>query len=114
MNDGLYAYQCQICDELHYPRHFLCRHCGGDSFKPVLISGECELLTWTRLYNLPEGFQQSHITFGIVQYPDGLRVAGHLNVKNPHIGMRLNTTIGPIRIRDERSEIGFIFTEWDK
>ena len=112
MHDRLYAYQCQKCDELHYPHHFLCRRCGGDSFTPVLIAGECELLTWTRLHSLPEGFQQPHITFGIVQYPSGLRVAGHLDVENPQIGMRLNTTVGPIRNRDDAIELGFIFIEW--
>lgn len=111
MNDRFYAYQCQICDELHYPRHYLCRRCGGESFNTILITGECELLTWTRLHNLPEGFHQPYLTFGIVRYPNGLRVSGHLKVKNPQIGMKLNTTVGQMRTRDNNIELGFIFTE---
>ncbi|MGE5544666.1 MAG: Zn-ribbon domain-containing OB-fold protein [Bacillota bacterium] len=111
MSDRFYAFQCQNCDELHYPRHFLCRRCGGDLFNPVLINGECELLTWTRLYSLPEGFQQPCLTFGMVQYPNGLRVTGHLQVKNPRIGMSLNTTVGPIRQRGSRIEQGLIFID---
>lgn len=111
MNERLYAYQCQNCDELHYPRHFQCRRCGGESFTAILIEGECKLLTWTRLFNLPEGFDRPYITFGIVRYPNELRIAGHLEVENPLTGMRLYTTVGEIRRRDGKVEQGFIFTD---
>ncbi len=114
MNERFYAYQCQDCDELHHPRHFLCRRCGGKLFESVRIEGECELLTWTRLYNLPEGFNESSITFGIVRYSNGLKVAGHLKVNQPKTGMKLYTTVGPIKTGLEKIEEGFIFTESDE
>ncbi len=111
MDERLFAYRCQHCDELHYPRHFVCRRCGGKSFNPLRITGECELVTWTRLHFLAEGFREPSLTLGIVRYPNGLKVAGQLRVSNPKIGMRLETTVGPIRGGDDAVELGFIFTE---
>jgi uncharacterized OB-fold protein len=78
---------------------------------PIRIQGECELLTWTRLYSLPEGFTEPFLTFGIVRYPNGIKVPGRLKVENPRIGMKLKTSVGQIRSRDDVIELGFIFTE---
>jgi len=98
------------CKKIHYPRRFLCPSCGSQSFRAVPLEGECELLTWTRLHSLQSGFEESCLTFGIVRYPNGLRVTGRLEAESPRTGMKLNTRVGQIRAVEGDAGLGLIFT----
>lgn len=65
----MYAYRCTKCGKLHHPRYIVCQNpdCDGREFEPVELGGKAKLLTWTRVYNLPEGFTQPWLNFGIVE-----------------------------------------------
>ncbi|MCK5010068.1 MAG: DNA-binding protein, partial [Deltaproteobacteria bacterium] len=59
----------------------------------------CELLTWTRAWNLPEGYNKKYLLFGIVQFENGLRASGQLEVEEPETGMKL---VAEVDESDER------------
>jgi uncharacterized OB-fold protein len=57
------------------------------------LEGPCTLLSWTRLWNLPEGYTKKNMMFGIVEFENGLRASGQLEVDEPKTGMKLVSTV---------------------
>jgi len=94
------AYKCQTCGAEYYPAPMICGKCNtrrdpvtGREWETFDLEGPCKLLTWTRLWNLPEGYTKKFMLFGIVQFENGLRASGQLNVENPTTGMKLTATV---------------------
>jgi len=105
----LYAYKCQECGELHHPRHAVPRKCGSTNFDEVELSGQGEVLTWTRVWNLPEGYMMPYLCFAMVRFDDsGLVVSGRINSEQPACGMRVRSTVGIVK-ETEIDHYGFIF-----
>lgn len=111
MEEIMYAYKCSACGELHHPRHYVCRACGGRSFEKIPLNGEGTLVTYTKVYNLPEGYMKPYIYFGIVKFENGVTVSGQLEVKNPEIGMRVKSTAGIVKKTENVTKTGFIFVD---
>jgi uncharacterized OB-fold protein len=79
------------------------------SWDRVALGGRCTLLTWTRVYNLPEGFEDRYLLFGIVEFENGLRASGRLLVENPKTGMELVSKVGVVREKVGEDVYGFMF-----
>jgi len=86
---------------------------GGGDFDKKILTGECSPVTWTRAYDLPEGYMQPFLGFGIVKFPNGLVVSGQLDVENPVIGMKLEANVGVIKEGAGQDNYGFIFKQAD-
>jgi hypothetical protein len=94
------AYKCKACGKLHSPYHERCLACKGREFTPVKPEGQAKLLTFTRVYNLPWGFDMRYLTFGVVEFENGIRAMGQIDVdeKTPlSIGQILQPTWAPVR-----------------
>lgn len=94
------AYKCQTCGAIYYPATMICSKCSarrdpvtGKGWETFDLEGSCKLLTWTRLWNLPEGYTKKFLLFGIVQFDNGLRASGRLEVEDPKTGMMLTATV---------------------
>ncbi|MDV4151410.1 zinc ribbon domain-containing protein [Clostridium sp. AL.422] len=109
MSEKMYAYKCTTCGELHHPKHYVCRKCGYREFEEVELGGEVTLLTYTRVYNLPEGYMKPYLAFGIVKFDNGLTATGQIDSEELEIGMRLSTTVGVIKETVGKDCYGFIF-----
>ncbi len=114
IDKNVYAYQCPECGKLHYPATMRCKKCGyrrypeeeverywkREGYKPwkkIPLGGSCKLLSYTRLWALPVGFDQRNLSFGLVEFKNGLRASGQLLIDKPKIGMRLNAEVGKIK-----------------
>ncbi len=68
-------------------------------------AGACgKLLTWTRLYALPEGFEEPYLTFGIAQFAGGSLVLGRIMFDEVRCGMDI--ILGEEIVRTERIVTG--------
>ena len=114
----VYAYKCPECGTLHYPVPMICSHCSNrrdpsgvlfSVWDRVPLKGGCTLLSWTRLYALPEGFEERYLLFGIVEFDNGLRASGRLLVEDPKIGMKLVSRVGVVREAVGEDVFGFMF-----
>ena len=96
----IHAFTCDSCGTNYYPAPMICGKCGARR-DPVTkrhwttwaLQGPCTLLTWTRVWNLPEGYNKKFLQFGIVQFENGLRASGRVEVEVPKTGMRLTATV---------------------
>jgi uncharacterized OB-fold protein len=112
------AYRCQGCGEIYYPAPMVCRRCDakrdpvtGAGWETFDLEGPCTLLTWTRVWNLPEGFDRKFLLFGMVQFDNGLRAAGRLEVEgDPRIGARLTARVVEADERPGKPVKVFVFS----
>lgn len=109
MEPRMYAYKCTQCGKLYHPSRLVCRECGGREFEEIPLEGEATLLTYTRVYNLPEGYMKPWLTFGIVEFPNGVRVAGQMATEDLAIGMKVRATVDLVKEGIGRDYYGFIF-----
>lgn len=109
MENTMYAYKCTKCGELHHPKHYVCRSCGALEFDEIPLEGEVTLVTYTKVYNLPEGYMKPYLAFGIVKFDNGLTVSGQIDAIELKIGMKLITSVGVIKEGVGKDYYGFIF-----
>ncbi len=104
----MYAYRC-TCGELHHPRHFVCRKCGNTTFTEEVLEGKAEVLTWTKVYNLPEGYMKPYLCFAIVKFEDsGLIVSVQIDDDNPYIGEMVTSAVGVVKEAVGKDYYGFV------
>ena len=94
------AYRCDACGEIFYPAPMVCSKCGvrrnpvtGQGWSTFDLEVPCTLLAWTRVWNLPEGYTKKFLQFGIVQFENGLRASGRVEVETPKTGMKLTASV---------------------
>lgn len=105
----LKAYKCSKCGKLHHPAYFVCRDCGDRKFEEVPLEGQATLLTFTRVFNLPEGYMKPWLNFGIVEFPNGLKVSGQIASDDLTLGMTLKASVGVVKEGIGQDYYGFIF-----
>lgn len=99
---GIVAYRCKKCGKLHYPFHDRCLACKNREFETVKPEGNTKLLTFTRIYNLPWGFDERYLTIGVVEFENGVRAMGQIDADENYdlkIGMTLRPTWAPVRVQ---------------
>jgi uncharacterized OB-fold protein len=108
---AIVAYKCKKCGKLHYPFHDRCLECKSREFEKVKPQGKVRLLTFTRIYNLPWGFDQRYLTIGVVEFENCVRAMGQIHVdesfdlKN---GMILQPSWGPVRVQYGENVYGLV------
>ncbi len=96
------AYKCKKCGKLHYPYHDRCLKCMNREFDKVEPQGNAKLLTFTRIYNLPWGFDERYLTIGVVEFENGIRAMGRIKADEKFAlktGMKMLPSWEPIRIQ---------------
>ncbi len=107
------AYKCKKCGKLHYPFHDRCLKCKGRDFEKVAPAGKVKLLTYTRIYNLPWGFDQRYLIIGVGEFENGIRAMGQINAdeKTPlQVGMTMEPSWEPVRVMAGENVYGLKLT----
>jgi uncharacterized protein len=116
----IYAYKCNECGTSYYPVPMLCKKCNNrrdpsgivhKDWEKIPLDGPCKLLTWTRVWALPEGYDRPCLLFGIVEFTNGLRASGRLEVENPSGGMNLVARVEESTERPGAAVMMFVFSE---
>jgi scaffold protein (connect acetoacetyl-CoA thiolase and HMG-CoA synthase) len=105
------AYKCKKCGKLHFPFHDRCLVCKNREFDQVKPQGNARVLTFTRIYNLPWGFDQRYLTIGVVEFENGVRAMGQINVDekyNLKTGMVMTPTWSPVREQYGEHQFGLV------
>jgi hypothetical protein len=74
----------------------------GKHWETFPLEGAVKLLSWTRVWNLPDGYNVKFLLFGIVEFENGLRASGRIGVAEPTIGMTPGQTGQHLRLRIAR------------
>ena len=113
---GITAYKCKKCGKIHYPFHDRCLVCKGRDFETMKPQGNPKLLTFTRIYNLPWGFDQRYLTIGVVEFENGIRAMGQIPVEESiplQTGMVMKASWAPVRVQAGENVYGLSLTPLD-
>ncbi len=94
------AYQCKKCGKVHYPFHERCLECKCRDFSEIKPQGDPLLLAYTKIFNLPWGFDVRSLTIGVVEFANKVRAMGQIHVKDFNrlkTGMRMKAYWLPVR-----------------
>ena len=89
----LLASRCARCRAMFLPRMFTCTECGGNEFAEAVLSPEGTLYSFTVVRG-SGGVWPDVYAVGYVDYPEGVRVFGHLRREETDelaIGMTVRT-----------------------
>jgi len=107
------AYKCKKCGKIHYPYHDRCLACKNREFEKIGPVGDVKLLTFTRIYNLPWGFDQRYLTIGIAEFENGIRAMGQIKVDESFplkLGMIMKAGWEPVRLQAGENVYGLKFS----
>ena len=107
------AYRCKKCGKLHYPFHDRCLACKSREFDKVAPEGNARLLTFTRIYNLPWGFDQRYLTIGVVEFENGIRAMGQIKVDESvdlQLGAWMLPSWEPVRVQYGENVYGLVLS----
>ena len=98
MNEKFIGFKCKKCGQLTFPKRLRCLKCKSLEFEEIdLTNKKATLLTFTKLYAVPEGVTQVPLVLGIVEFENGSRATGQILSSEPEIGMQLKTNYGFLR-----------------
>ena len=109
--DGMEKWTCKSCGMAFYPCHARCPGCGATEIDADAFHSEGKLLTFTRVHALSLAYTDLYITLGIVEFPDGCRAMGRVDVDKPEIGMRLKASVGVVRDDGLKQTEGIRFSQ---
>ena len=109
MSEKVYGGKCTSCGTVNYPQRHVCSNCGNETFEPVPIEGEGEVLTFSDVYALAIDYETRYLRLAIVGLDSGIRVTGQLLDDEPKLGKRVKTTIGVVRVQGGREIHGLQF-----
>ena len=95
LEDGkIYGTKCRECGFLQFPPRAHCTRCLSNSFEWKQLSGDCTLITYTRVDASPTGFKEkAPYLLGLAQLSEGPKVFTWIDKKIPEdqiaIGMKL-------------------------
>jgi len=103
------AYKCKKCGAIVYPKRYLCSECKGRNFEEYPLGGEGKVLTYTKLWAIPEGIEQLPLTLAIVEFDGKVRVTGQILSEEVKTGDRVRPVWGHIRKVKGKEIQGFRF-----
>ena len=107
------AYRCKDCGKIHYPYHDRCLVCKGRDFEVIKPQGNARLLTFTRIYNLPWGFDQRYLVIGVAEFENGIKAMGQIKADEStplSNGMTMKPGWEPVRIQAGENVYGLTLT----
>jgi uncharacterized OB-fold protein len=95
----IYGTKCLECGNLEFPPRANCSRCLSDKWEWTPLSGDCKLLTFTRVDAAPAAFQdQAPYILGLAEFSEGPKVLAWIDRAIPErkvktgVGLRLKAT----------------------
>jgi uncharacterized OB-fold protein len=87
-------------------------NCKGREFEEVKPQGNAKLLTYTAIFSLPCGFDQSFLILGVAEFENEVKAMGQIkadSVDQLEVGMIVKSSWEPIRVQCGGDVYGFKF-----
>lgn len=107
-----YALVGEVCPDCHrhiFPPRDVCPYCSEPAGPLHTLSGRGEVYSFTRMYNVPKGFEQQRpYTVALVKLDEGPMVTAQLtdvDAEDIHIGMRVEMVTRKLKEEGEEGQI---------
>lgn len=103
------AVQCKICGNTYYPPRKRCPNCRSIDLVETQLRDVCTLVTYTKLFAVPNGIEEMPLVIGMVEFANGVRALGQIKPENIEVGAKLQPVWGLLRRIQGREIYGFKF-----
>ena len=107
--NGLIGFRCKRCGAVVYPKRFRCPSCKAIDFDEHPLGEEGRVVTFTRLWAIPEGIEKLPLTLAIIEFDGKVRVTGQVLSEEIRTGDRVHPVWGHIRKIRGKEIQGFRF-----
>lgn len=107
---NLTLYKCKGCGHLYYPERNRCYKCRSKEFEKIESVETGRLLTYTKLYTVPEGVAEIPLVLGVVEFEGSVRALGQITHQDVEQGMQMQVGYGVLRKVNGREVSGIKFT----
>jgi hypothetical protein len=84
--------KCLECGRLEFPPRAHCRHCLSDKWEWASLSGDCRLITFTRVEAAPALFKaEAPYVLGLAEFSEGPKVFAWIDRGIPESDVRVGT-----------------------
>jgi uncharacterized OB-fold protein len=105
----LVAFKCEKCGTITYPKRILCPSCRARDFVEYPLGSEGRVVTYTKLWAIPEGIEQLPLTLAIIEFDGKVRVTGQVLSEDIKTGRRVGPVWGHVRKIRGKEIQGFRF-----
>jgi uncharacterized OB-fold protein len=108
---ALIGSKCGACGQVLFPPKPLCLNCLSTDVKPIRLSRDGKLYTFTTVHMASEHFPPPY-TIGWIELPESIRIFSQLRGWQEHplkIGMEMRMYIETLWQEEDREVIGFVF-----
>lgn len=101
--------RCRRCRAPHFPRSNICPYCSGEEVEEDRFNGPGRLWAHTAVTAAPPGYLgEVPYGFGVVEFPEGIRVVGRLTEADParlHTGQPMAVEVVPLHVDDQGRQV---------
>lgn len=102
------GYKCNHCGIKLYPKRKICPKCRKSEFTELEINEIGKVLTFTKLYAVPDGIDEKPLILGIVDF-NGIKVTGQITDSEIKIGDKVEPFWRKLRESHGKEIYGFKF-----
>jgi uncharacterized OB-fold protein len=103
------GFKCKKCGMIVHPKRFLCPSCKGGDFDEYLLCDEGKIVTYTKLWAIPEGIEQLPLTLAIAEFDGRVRITGQVLSEEIKTGDKVRPVWGYVRKIRGKEIQGFRF-----
>jgi len=90
----IYGTKCVECGCLSFPPQAYCRRCLADKWEWVPLSGDCKLITFTRVEAAPALFKaEAPYLLGLAEFSEGPKVFAWIDRTIPEIDVKVGVRL---------------------
>ncbi len=105
----LQATRCGACQAIYFPPRSRCLECGSEILEEVRLSGRGRVLSLTRVYQPPRGFNDAVGTLtALIELREGIRITAQLTDVEPEeveSGQEVEMVVRRLRTDEEQGLI---------
>jgi hypothetical protein len=92
--EKIYGTKCLECGCLEFPPRAYCRRCLSDKWEWAALSGDCKLITFTRVEAAPALFKaEAPYILGLAEFPEGPKVFAWIDRRIPESDLKVGTQL---------------------
>ena len=86
--------KCLHCGLIQFPPRAYCPQCFSTNFEWALLSGDCTLITFTRVEAAPASFkEQAPYLLGLAKFSEGPKVLAWIDPRMPEKDLKVGTKL---------------------
>ena len=110
----IYGTKCVECGHVEFPPRAYCSRCLSDKYEWIALSGDCKLLTFTKVEAAPAAFQdEAPYIVGLAEFSEGPKVLAWIDRAVPESDAKAGVKLRLKPMKLENGQLSYVLTTPD-